>query len=221
MTLRVRARNAATDSENRIHSDEVARQYGFRGGLVPGVTVYGYLMEAVEEQLPTALEVRFFKPVFDSDEVLIQREGGEVTARRADDLCARLTLGPVSIHPVSIPEAPLPDRDARPPATAGVLQPGTILGTVRKQLEDSRPEHVLNLANQLLLENFKLGPWLHVSSEIVKEGQANNAEELIACGRIQDQFEKKGREFVVLDVTLSNRHQRLETIRHTAIYCLG
>ena len=36
--------NQATDSENRIHSDEVARQYGFRGGLVPGVTVFAYLV---------------------------------------------------------------------------------------------------------------------------------------------------------------------------------
>ena len=28
----------ATDSDNRIHSDDVAKQYGFRGGLVPGVS---------------------------------------------------------------------------------------------------------------------------------------------------------------------------------------
>ena len=30
------AYNHATESENKIHSDEVARRYGFRGGLVPG-----------------------------------------------------------------------------------------------------------------------------------------------------------------------------------------
>ena len=27
--------------ENKIHEDDLARQYGFKGGLVPGVTVYG------------------------------------------------------------------------------------------------------------------------------------------------------------------------------------
>ena len=40
-TYRVRAHNIAADSENKIHDDSVARQYGFAGGLVPGVVVYG------------------------------------------------------------------------------------------------------------------------------------------------------------------------------------
>jgi hypothetical protein len=35
---RVVARNSATESENRIHADGVARKYGFKGSLVPGVT---------------------------------------------------------------------------------------------------------------------------------------------------------------------------------------
>jgi hypothetical protein len=37
--------NQATESENRIHSDEIARRYGFRGGLVPGVTMHAYLVQ--------------------------------------------------------------------------------------------------------------------------------------------------------------------------------
>jgi len=36
---RVKARNTSTSSENKIHDDAVARAYGFRGGLVPGVTL--------------------------------------------------------------------------------------------------------------------------------------------------------------------------------------
>ena len=35
--------NEVPNSENAIHGDEVARQYGFTGGLVPGVTVSAYL----------------------------------------------------------------------------------------------------------------------------------------------------------------------------------
>ena len=35
--------NTATASTNKIHDDDVAQQYGFRGGLVPGVDVYAYL----------------------------------------------------------------------------------------------------------------------------------------------------------------------------------
>ena len=36
--------NPATESNNQIHSDEMAKAYGFRGGLVPGVTISSYLM---------------------------------------------------------------------------------------------------------------------------------------------------------------------------------
>ena len=31
-----RALNTAPDSENQIHGDDMAREFGFRGGLVPG-----------------------------------------------------------------------------------------------------------------------------------------------------------------------------------------
>lgn len=36
--------NQATESANQIHSDEMAQAYGFKGGLVPGVTISAYLM---------------------------------------------------------------------------------------------------------------------------------------------------------------------------------
>ncbi len=36
--------NQATESSNQIHSDEMAKAYGFRGGLVPGVTISSYLI---------------------------------------------------------------------------------------------------------------------------------------------------------------------------------
>ena len=40
---RVEAYNTAHASENKIHDGEVARRFGFDGGLVPGVDVYGYM----------------------------------------------------------------------------------------------------------------------------------------------------------------------------------
>lgn len=39
------ALNQAEDSANEIHSDRVAQQFGFRGGLVPGVTISAYLTQ--------------------------------------------------------------------------------------------------------------------------------------------------------------------------------
>ncbi|ALO47524.1 hypothetical protein [Pseudohongiella spirulinae] len=44
------AYNQVPDSDNRIHSDELAREYGFSGALVPGVTVSAYLMQPAIEQ---------------------------------------------------------------------------------------------------------------------------------------------------------------------------
>ncbi len=44
-----RALNTAPDSENQIHGDDMAREFGFRGGLVPGVTVSAYLLHPIIE----------------------------------------------------------------------------------------------------------------------------------------------------------------------------
>jgi hypothetical protein len=220
MMLRVVARNSATESENRIHCDEVAAQYGFRGGLVPGVTVYGYLMRALAER-PRSARVRLLKPVFDGDELVISGEGSSLTATREGEPCAVLTIGNSELGFAPIPEVSLPDRAARPLATAATIVPGTVLGTFRKQLEDGEPDTLLNLANLALIENFVLNPWLHVSSEIDYGSIATAGDEVAVYSRIHDRFEKKGRDFVVLDVVLANGVQHLQSLRHTAIYRLA
>ena len=48
---RLIARNGATESENRIHRTTSPQQYGFRGGLVPGVAVMAYAVPAVVADL--------------------------------------------------------------------------------------------------------------------------------------------------------------------------
>lgn len=79
------ALNTAPDSENRIHSDEVARQYGFEGGLVPGVTVSAYLLQPAVEAWGMDWLTRgraivvVKKPLYD-------RRGFRVEARSADDV---------------------------------------------------------------------------------------------------------------------------------------
>lgn len=63
--------NPATESTNQIHSDEMAKAYGFRGGLVPGVTISGYLMHPAvlawgEQWLSHgAAEVTVHKPLYE------------------------------------------------------------------------------------------------------------------------------------------------------------
>ena len=45
------AQNFSEDHENKIHSDEIAKKYGFKGGLVPGVAVWGHLTHPLVERL--------------------------------------------------------------------------------------------------------------------------------------------------------------------------
>ena len=38
-TWAAEALNTAPDSKNEIHGDKLAKEFGFKGGLVPGVTI--------------------------------------------------------------------------------------------------------------------------------------------------------------------------------------
>ncbi|MCP5179302.1 MAG: hypothetical protein R3E84_07605 [Pseudomonadales bacterium] len=76
-TYYVTAENHATSSENRIHSDDIAARLGFRGALVPGVAVFGYmthpLVETFGEDWLTrnVSDVRFLKPAYVDDRLAI------------------------------------------------------------------------------------------------------------------------------------------------------
>jgi acyl dehydratase len=77
------AHNDAAASANKIHDDTVARQYGFRGGLVPGVSVYAYmtypLVHSFGEAWLTrgAVRVQFARPIYEGDQITVT---GTVTA---------------------------------------------------------------------------------------------------------------------------------------------
>ena len=71
------AHNTATESDNKIHDDGVARKLGFTGGLVPGVDVYAYLTHPPAEAWGLewlergTMRARFGRPVYDGDRVRI------------------------------------------------------------------------------------------------------------------------------------------------------
>src|SRR5262249_11644511 len=80
---KVRAHNSSTASENRMHSDDVARRYGFQGGLVPGVSVFAYVTRPVvacygAEWLARGwAEVSFAKPAYEGELLTVSPAGGE------------------------------------------------------------------------------------------------------------------------------------------------
>jgi|TARA_B110000971_G_scaffold219766_1_gene261648 hypothetical protein len=106
-TYQVTARNFNTDSENRMHSNAVAQSHGFRGALVPGVAVYGHLVQPLVEkfgeqwlgQSQTAL--RLLKPAYDGDElsiVLTTEPDGQYRIKchnQEDLLLAEIIAGPM------------------------------------------------------------------------------------------------------------------------------
>lgn len=144
---RVRAHNAATESENRIHSDEVARQYGFSGGLVPGVTVFAYMTRPVVDAFGETwldrgtMAARFVKPVYEGEEVraeatVARGDGGgasaAVTLHRPDDEVAATgvaTLPATATRPDVDGYEVAPWPAAKLPAGEDSLARGTVLGT--------------------------------------------------------------------------------------------
>ncbi|HKP84837.1 MAG TPA: MaoC family dehydratase [Blastocatellia bacterium] len=260
---RVCARNTAVESENKIHDDRVAASFGFRGGLVPGVIVYGYMTVPVVAEFGRgwlergAMQVKFHQPFYEGEEVTARTEvdkGSEpvkavVRAEREDGtLCA---TGLATINDSSrwlgearlddYREAPLPPVEARPAASRESLEPGRSLGTLREKLNlkdtgllekiserlpiyygaeaVAHPVVLLGLANQILVRNFELGPWIHAASDLINHSVARDGEEITVRGRIANTFERKGHEFVVLDLLLvANENRIVQQVRHTAIY---
>ena len=76
----ISAINDALTSENRIHSDDIARRFGFTGALVSGVSVFGYLTRPLVAALGqewfnhTIAEVKFLKPAYEGDLLTIRSD---------------------------------------------------------------------------------------------------------------------------------------------------
>lgn len=70
--------NNAQSSENRIHSDEIAAKFGFKGALVSGANLFGYLSQPLvahyrESWLQTnIINVEFIKPAYQDDLLTIK-----------------------------------------------------------------------------------------------------------------------------------------------------
>lgn len=237
MAFHVRAVNTALDSENKIHDDSVAAAYGFRGGLVPGVTVYGYLAAAVCERFGPAwlergaMDVRFRQPMYHGDDVAIEvhpESAGRVRVDAGGYAAATAWLHDETPCPV-MAEAPL--RQKNP--SRETLERGKILGSISPseltqwpfsaplapELHGCiHPAIMLALANRILVENYALGPWIHAASEVRKFASAASGDPLQVRAIIEDIFEKKGHEFVVLNVQILKKCSLIEQVRHTAIW---
>jgi acyl dehydratase len=117
--------NTAPDSKNRIHSDDGAGEYGFKGGLVPGIATFSYTCEALrwtqgDEWTDHAyVNIAYRKPVYDGDlihvgvdssgaqsgDVRVTNQAGQVCA---EGVFASQAIGSFSDADEQLPEVPLP-----------------------------------------------------------------------------------------------------------------
>ncbi|MBI3653708.1 MAG: MaoC family dehydratase [Acidobacteria bacterium] len=154
---RVPAKNTAIDSDNKIHDDAVAAQYGFRGGLVPGVIVYAYMTAPLVARFGVAwlshgsMQVKFHQPFYEGETVVVRGEVEDdseslqviLKAEREDgSVCATAMatleddakwLGAARL--VDFPECLLPDFAARPEALRENFQAGALLGTLAAKFD--------------------------------------------------------------------------------------
>ena len=235
---RVRAHNTAGDSENKIHDDRVAAAYGFRGGLVPGMTVYGYMIPAVLARFGRrwlecgGITVRFVAPCYEGETLVACCDGSVVSAKHENGSLYASGVVTIEDRPdqgvASFPFRSPPEMDHRPAASSATILPGTPLGSIRATLdvEDiaAIPERWLHLANEILTRNFRMSPWIHAASEVRHHRLAACGQEVTVNGLIQECFERKGRKFAVAGMGMSASdgpsHRPVATVRHTFIYDL-
>lgn len=246
-TYTVEAYNTATESTNRMHDDAVAQTYGFRGGLVPGVDVWAYMTRpcvdrwGIDFLTGGAMEARFITPVYDGERVEVTLDDDGALTATGGDGTVRATgrAGLVAAPPiVAIDTAEVPDPV--PPADAALLTPGTVLGTLRFHyrpeqaavyLDDIRetseiygggdichPGFLARQANYVLSSTVRMGPWIHVGTRCHHRGLVHDGDEVEVRGRVSASTERKGHQFVDLDVEITANGAAVWSAAHTAIW---
>ena len=151
------ARNIDPESDNKIHDDAVAQQFGFSGALVPGVELFAYLTHPLvdawgEEFLASgAIDVRFRQPVYDGEEVVASaREGDDGAAVEialvGPDGAVRSVgsarrVAPRDVDLGAFVDTPLPST--LPPASADSLRPGP-LGSISEDVDVAAAQRYLD-----------------------------------------------------------------------------
>lgn len=113
------ANNFAFESENKIHADDVAAQFGFKGGLVPGVGVLAYMTQPIVEALGRDwlerghLVGKFIQPVYHDEVVTLH-----ANVANESPLTFKLEARNAQNELCGVGEASLPDSPPTPPDRA-------------------------------------------------------------------------------------------------------
>lgn len=150
----VRTHNASEQSENRMHSDEVARQFGFKGALVPGVTIFSHMTRPLVERFGEqwlargTADVVFFKPAYEGDLLTVSTKetgaGFELTCINEEGIeLARMSAAIAPVAPAVDPRSemlPSSQGGERPIVTWDLMEIGRPFPALRwaPSVEDNR-----------------------------------------------------------------------------------
>lgn len=257
-----RAWNPVPESENRIHSDEVARAHGFRGGLVPGVVVSAYLLHPAAVAWGSDFaargraHVRVDSPVYDGERFRVEVDDASphgYDARLVDEHGVAGARAEVALpdDPGEAPrrrdDPPLARDLERPRASRRVMEElrASGLGALRARFDAgaemtsylrdpqcmapvyareglASPAFVLGLSNWALAGNVRMSPWLHLETHSRSFAPIPRGCELVVESAIADLFERRGHEFVDVEVAVFDRagDRALAGVRLRAIYRL-
>jgi acyl dehydratase len=144
-----------------------------------------------------------------------------------------------AIDPQHYPHRELPRGDQLLPATIASFSIGEALGSLEFDLDlgseaaeflDNvietspiyrglcHPAFWIAQANEMLMRNIALGPWIHTASETQHYAIARDGERLSLRGRVVELYEKRGHELIVVDLGMFGEDDRpIATIKHSAI----
>jgi hypothetical protein len=231
--------------------------------LVPGVTVYAYLVQPAVEAWGVdflahgVASIRLDRPLYDGGAFKVDVHPEEGRAYRGEvrdsveTVCGsgRASIPDVApIAPARRGDRPVPRGGSRPDATRAALEQlrETGLGALELEWQASgemerttreldtmpdlirpdrgayaNPAFTLGCANWILARNVRLGPWIHVQSDVQHFAAVPRGSQLVVEARVVELFARGGHEFVDLDVVLFIRPDRPAlSARHRAIYKL-
>jgi len=237
------ALNTAPDSENQIHSDELAKEYGFKGGLVPGVTVSAYLLHPVIESLGKEwlergyADCKITSPLYDGENfevfseahkqghinTFLKNHEGKIVANAESQLLVNQPPAPRYRGDPLVEdnfEAPVPsfeiwERLKNEGCRAfkfewGGENPLIYLSDEKKLPKLLQPKDIgyanlcflLGCSNWILAGNAFMNPWVHLQTKSQNYKPVFLGSTLIAEMSVKDFYEKKGHEFIEVNVNL-------------------
>ncbi len=227
-------------ADNRIHDDDVAQSFGFRGALVPGVEVFALasapLVAAWGEAFLARgrMALRFRSPVYDGEQVRVEL-GEQLTVTGPDGVLRASGQAVATAAPQPVGEydvVPLPPAPAEEPGVLGTLDvPGDAVACADyvRRVGDTSPLYadlvhpglLLRMVNLALMSSVRLGPWIHTASDCRFLAPARVGEPLQVRSRVTGRFVRKGHDYVRYDALLLSRGAPVAEVQHEAIWRLG